>query len=121
MSTLSHQFPYLCSMKPIELPVVKDVSATLHNLYGERLLKIILYGSYARGDQHEESDIDFLVLLKDAEVSPFKEIDFYIKPISELSDKYKVEISVKAASYTFLQKENNLLAKFVREEGIAVS
>jgi len=108
-------------MKPIELPVVKDVSVTLHKLYDDRLSKIILYGSYARGDQHEESDIDFLVLLKDQDVSPFKEIGFYIKPISELSDKYKVEISVKAASQNFLELENNLLAKFVRGEGIAVS
>jgi len=29
---------------------------------GDKLHKVILYGSYARGDQDEESDIDILVL-----------------------------------------------------------
>ena len=108
-------------MKVLEMPVVKDVSATLRKLYGNRLTKIILYGSYARGDQHEESDIDFLVLLKDEEVSPFKEIDFYSEVIRRLSDKYNIYISVKATSSKFLDKENNLFAKFIKEEGIPLS
>lgn len=31
--------------------------------YGERLAKIVLFGSYARGDFNEESDVDYLVVL----------------------------------------------------------
>ena len=108
-------------MNVIEMPVVKDVSAALRQLYGERLSKIILYGSYARGDQHEESDIDFLVLLKDQEVSSYKEINFYVPVIRTLCDKHNIYISVQAKSNTFLDKENNLFAKFVREEGITIS
>ncbi len=42
--------------------------------YGERLDKIVLFGSYARGDFHEDSDVDYLVLLDKENVSPFKEI-----------------------------------------------
>ena len=33
--------------------------------YGECVHDIILYGSYARGDNKEDSDIDIMVILKD--------------------------------------------------------
>ncbi|MFN0014530.1 MAG: nucleotidyltransferase domain-containing protein [Saprospiraceae bacterium] len=48
--------------------IAQAVKAELQRLYGDRLAKVILYGSYARGDFHEESDIDFLVVLKDVEI-----------------------------------------------------
>jgi predicted nucleotidyltransferase len=48
--------------------VSKRFKEIMQELYGERLSKIILYGSYARGDFHEESDIDFLVVLNDEEI-----------------------------------------------------
>lgn len=42
-------------------PLVKD----LVDIYGESLESIILYGSYARGTQTEESDVDIALLIKD--------------------------------------------------------
>ena len=45
--------------------VIKDFTETMKNHYSDRLSKIILYGSYARGDFNEESDIDFMVVIKD--------------------------------------------------------
>ena len=44
------------------------------NYYGNRLKYLVLYGSFARGDFREESDIDILVVL-DTVPSKFKEID----------------------------------------------
>ena len=32
-------------------------------LYGNHLKKIILYGSYARGDYHNDSDVDIMLLV----------------------------------------------------------
>ena len=43
--------------------VLKVFCEQLKKLYGETLSGIILYGSCARGDFSEESDIDILVLL----------------------------------------------------------
>ena len=37
--------------------------------YGGRLRELVLYGSRARGDAHEESDIDVLVVIDDFDVS----------------------------------------------------
>ena len=45
--------------------IIKDFTETMKNHYGDRLSKIILYGSYVRGDFNEEADIDFMVVIKD--------------------------------------------------------
>lgn len=55
--------------------IVSQFKSTIHQLYGEKLSKVILFGSYARGDAGEDSDIDFLVVLKENNISPFKEIE----------------------------------------------
>jgi hypothetical protein len=43
--------------------VARDVASDLRGLYGDRLTSVLLYGSWARGDAHPESDIDLLVVL----------------------------------------------------------
>jgi predicted nucleotidyltransferase len=39
------------------------VARDLRRLYGERLRSVLLFGSWARGDAHPESDIDLLIVL----------------------------------------------------------
>jgi predicted nucleotidyltransferase len=36
----------------------------LRPLFGDRLLELRLFGSYARGEAHEDSDVDVLVLIR---------------------------------------------------------
>ncbi len=43
--------------------VARGVASELRDLYGERLKSVVLFGSWARGDAHPESDIDLLVVL----------------------------------------------------------
>ncbi len=45
--------------------VVQAVKQELANIYGKRFAKILLYGSYARGDFSDDSDIDFLVVFNE--------------------------------------------------------
>jgi len=74
-------------------PILKEVKETLQQVYKDRLKGIILYGSYARGDATEESDIDLIVLLdnvKDAN----KEIGKCFKSISEIELRYDTLISI---------------------------
>ncbi|MGH2963034.1 MAG: UPF0158 family protein [Solirubrobacterales bacterium] len=49
--------------------IAADVAADLRELYGDRLRSVILFGSWARGDAHPESDIDLLVVLDRVESS----------------------------------------------------
>ena len=61
-------------INPIIEPIVHEFKAALQALYGERLREVILYGSYARGDYDEESDIDLMVVLNDEEVNTITEV-----------------------------------------------
>jgi len=42
--------------------VTEDLRQNTQTIVGDRLRKIILYGSYARGDYKEYSDLDIMVL-----------------------------------------------------------
>jgi hypothetical protein len=47
--------------------VAREAAKDLRSLYGDRLRQVILFGSWARGDAHPESDIDLLVVLDQME------------------------------------------------------
>ncbi|MEM1280039.1 MAG: nucleotidyltransferase domain-containing protein [Cyanobacteria bacterium P01_H01_bin.152] len=52
--------------------MLESVKQYLQQLYGEQLKAVILYGSQAREDAHEFSDIDLLVVL-DAPINPSRD------------------------------------------------
>ena len=55
-------------------------------LLGTRLKKIILYGSYARGDYNKQSDVDIMILTN----LSFEEIEDYRDKISDIA--YDIEL-----------------------------
>ena len=44
--------------------ITKEIVEDVLELFKEKVYKIVLYGSYARGDFHEDSDIDVMILVK---------------------------------------------------------
>jgi predicted nucleotidyltransferase len=46
-------------------PILKRFRAALDQLYGDRIERVVLYGSRARGDAREDSDYDVAVFLHD--------------------------------------------------------
>src|SRR5207248_6453111 len=50
---------------PVADPVLRRFCAALEAMYGERIERIVLFGSRARGEAHHESDYDVAVFLKD--------------------------------------------------------
>jgi predicted nucleotidyltransferase len=56
---------------PVEIAAA--VAGDLRTLYGSRLRRVLLFGSWARGDAHPDSDIDLLVVL-DTVDSPWEEL-----------------------------------------------
>lgn len=45
------------------MSAINSMIEDLRNIYGEHLKAVVLYGSYARGTQTEESDVDIAIML----------------------------------------------------------
>lgn len=102
--------------------VLKQFISQVSNLIGYRLKKVILYGSYARGDYRKNSDIDIMILtdFNDEELAKYRmkirelacdlelENDIIIPPIVRNIEKYNNRINV-IPFYMNVQKEGVVL------------
>lgn len=83
--------------------VIEQYIAEIKKIYGTHLRKIILYGSYARGDFKADSDIDIMILLdmSDMDLKVYSQQlsymtfdfnldnDLDIKPIAKSEEHFK--------------------------------
>ena len=99
--------------------LIQELRHKFEILYSDRLVKLILFGSQARGNSLDDSDIDVLVILK-GEVSPGKEIARTSELRSELSLKYNTVISCIYISEDRYKHEESPLLLNVHREGIPV-
>jgi len=96
-----------------------ELRCRFETLYGERLVRMVLFGSQARGDAEPGSDIDVLVVLKEP-VEPYEEIKRSSDIVGELSLDWDVVIScVFVDENQFFQRDGPFLRN-VRREGVAV-
>ena len=51
-------------------PILRRFRAALNEMYADRLERVVLFGSRARGDADEESDYDIAVFLRDMSDRP---------------------------------------------------
>lgn len=109
----------LKALTPDELTALnQDVKRVLTDLYGDRLDRVVLFGSYARGDFHEESDVDYLVVLTDENIGGGKEIRYMAPVIGMLSLRYDVEVSIFPTSASKYMSGYTLFYQAVQQEGI---
>ena len=99
--------------------LLKELKQGLIRLYGERLKGVYLYGSYARGDFQEGSDLDVLVVLNDFERAPI-ELDRTSDLFCDLSLMYEITISLMFMREKDWLTADKPLLRNVRVEGILV-
>ena len=104
--------------------IINEFIQGVNKILGDRVKKIILYGSYARGDFNESSDIDIMILtdLTDDKLEEYKtkisdyawEIEYNnnfeidLSPLIKNIDKYNKRIEV-IPFYMNVQKEGVVL------------
>ena len=99
--------------------ILHKVKQSLSKFYQDQLEKIILYGSQARGDATEYSDIDILVVLKSA-IDPYDEINKTSEIIADLCLEYDVVISRHFISSEKFNNQNTPFIYNVKKEGIMI-
>lgn len=92
----------------------------LTEIYGDLLVRIVLYGSVARGTDNEESDIDIAVLLKSGETKTMKDnmVDFVV----DLELECDKVLSVLRIDYDKFREWEDVLPfyKNMKKEGVVL-
>lgn len=88
-------------------------------LYGQRLVRMVLYGSHARGDAVKGSDIDVLVVLK-GPVNAYDEVSRTGHIVTDLSLQHDEVICCVFVDEDRFATRNGPLLRNVRKEGVAV-
>ena len=99
--------------------ILKDLSIRLKAIYNERLDRLVLYGSQARGDAQSQSDIDVLVVLH-GEVDPGTEISRTAKDVAAVSLDHDVVVCCLFISTEQYKNEQSPLLLNIRREGVLV-
>ena len=107
-------------MHPFIQQVANEYKGHLQSLYGNELVELILFGSYARGDNRDESDMDFAIVLRNPNTRPTAEIVKTSAIGSRLSLKYGIPIS--SLPITLHKKETSMQGFYqeLRKDGIVI-
>lgn len=86
--------------------ILDEVERELKLLFDNKLTAIILYGSYAREDYDDESDIDIIALVDEGELKKYTDriIDLEI----DLTIKYGVMPSILLENREYFRKNQNV-------------
>jgi predicted nucleotidyltransferase len=99
--------------------VLAELRRRLEQLYGVRLVKLVLFGSQARGDAAPDSDIDVLVVLR-GPVEPSREIHRASPVTASVSLDNDVVISCVYVSEERYNADRGPLLLNVRADGVPV-
>jgi len=99
--------------------IAEDFARHLKAKYGDRIERIILFGSVARGEAREDSDVDLLVVTEDTSW------DFRMQLAAEAVDillREGIYISAKPMdSEDFERTKETLFGRNIREEGLVLA
>lgn len=99
-------------------PVLEKFKREAKRLNGDNLKKIVLFGSYARGEAKKGSDIDMILIFQR---EPSAEIKNRIREISNsLSLQYDVVIAEFLITQSEFQRYKTPFLLSVKKEGIAL-
>ena len=98
--------------------ILREFREKAEKLYGQRLKNIVLYGSYARGQATQDSDIDLAVVLE-GNVIAGEEIDRLIDVITDINLNHCILLSVYPVSEKDYNSVDSPLLLNIRQEGVA--
>jgi len=98
-------------------PILHDLRASLQNVYGQRLARLVLFGSRARGEAKPDSDYDVAIFLHnmDDRWAEFDRVNAIASDI--LFRRFAVVHALPYHESSYAQNASTLMRN-IREEGI---
>lgn len=110
----------MSGLSPHLADVLRRLNRELERLYGGRFQGLVLFGSYARGDAREGSDVDLLLLLE-GPVSPLREIRRAEAVLWPLALSEDLALSLLPVSVDAYASGEEPFLRQVRKEGARVA
>jgi uncharacterized protein len=88
------------------IDIALEVEKQLSRVFGDKLVKVMLYGSYAQASYTEDSDIDILALVSEQDDYIKKNQDQVVDIAAELSSKHDIFISIIVKDETLFYKRS---------------
>ena len=105
-------------MAPVR-SILEELKNLLLPVFGERLQQVVLFGSVARGQETEDSDVDVLVVLNDVPAYA-QDLRGALVAVSRLADRLDRRISIKPVGLEEYQNGDGPLLRAIRREGLAI-
>ncbi|MEO8355284.1 MAG: nucleotidyltransferase domain-containing protein [Chloroflexota bacterium] len=96
---------------------MKELKEGLLQIYGDKMKAVYLYGSYARGDYRQGSDVDVMVLLKDYQ-DYWKEYMRSSDYVSDISLEYDVTVSYILIKELQWKEADKPILRYIRKDGV---
>lgn len=106
------------TVEPKIFEIVQQVKAEIANLLDEKFEKIVLFGSYARGDYANYSDIDLMLVVKN--MLSKNEKNSIVEILSKFSLEYDVVLSCIDYPTAMVEKYQTPFLLNIMEEGIKI-
>ena len=102
----------------INRTLLDSLKNQLSQLYGDTLVKLVLFGSHANNLSNADSDVDILVVLNKTSVESFKEIDFLTDKTYSWAMENNLLLSFVPMSFEQYKIGRTPLLHFIRNEGV---
>lgn len=102
--------------------IIYKFACQIREIYGDSLKKIVVYGSYARGDFQEGSDIDVMILVDASDAEIKKRFNLVCDLAFDYEMEHGVIISplVKNEDHFLKWSETLPFYRNVKQEGVVV-
>lgn len=111
----------MCTRSELNI-LLKKVSEVYKSVYGETLVRVILYGSYARGDFSEDSDVDIVALVRGNREKLQEQLKIVWNQTYDLGLDYDVVLSPAVIPYEEFERYQEELPYYrnISTEGVNI-
>ena len=103
--------------------ILHKLTQIYRSVYGENLVQVILYGSYARGDYHTDSDVDVVAIVHGDRKTLQQQLKKVWDFSCELELEYDTILSPTVIPYEEFKQYQTILPYYrnISQEGVVIS
>ena len=111
----------MCTQYELNI-LLRKIAEVYHRVYGDDLVRLLLYGSYARGTFDENSDVDIVAIVKGERAELQEKLKQVWESSFELELEYEIILSPTVIPYDEFEKYREDIPYYrnIEREGVSI-